>query len=245
MIIAFSGVDCAGKSTHIRLLQEYLISKGKSCTVLWYRPGYSKEMQKCKDVVRRVHGLYRLCRRLPERWFKPHAESEAVVNGGESSAGEVDVKRLEALADEPLRLPPPLWLITAFIDTVFQWGVKLRALEARYDVVICDRYFEDARLDIAFKYPEYMMSEALFAPLKKAMPKPDVALLLWLPYEVVCQRALSKNEPFPDSPTARAMRYRAYEFLADDGEFSVIDATGSVEETHRQILDLLETKALC
>ena len=252
MIIAFSGVDCAGKSTHIRCLEEYFVSQGKTCKILWYRPGYSKELQLCKAWIR---GGYRICKRgigaakrllskaLPNRACAVAADLQGNIDEAQAShVVEAQTSRVSDVQDAAgtLKLPPPLWLVTAFIDTVLQWGVVLRAQASRYDVVICDRYFEDAKLDIAFKYPQYVFAESLFEPIRRAIPRPDVALLLMLPFETVCERSDAKNEPFPDSPKIRALRYRAYEFLADDGVYRVIDSTGSIEETHRRIIAAIE-----
>lgn len=260
MIIAFSGVDCAGKSTQIRCLEEYFVSQGKTCKILWYRPGYSKELQQCKAWIR---GGYRICKRgigvakrllnkaLPNRACDvaadlqgsiDEAQASRVVEAQASRVVEAQASRVSDVQDAAgtLKLPPPLWLVTAFIDTVLQWGVVLRAQASRYDVVICDRYFEDAKLDIAFKYPQYVFAESLFEPIRRAIPRPDVALLLMLPFETMCERSEAKNEPFPDSPKVRALRYRAYEFLADDGVYRVIDSTGSIEETHRRIIAAIE-----
>ena len=230
MIIAVSGVDCAGKSTHIELLKQYFISKGKTCTVFWYRPGYSDEMHKLKTVLRKgielgqyLHttGVQNTLKKLSK---KDRTEKE---NSDTSKS------------DHKIRVPAPIWLTTAVMDTAFQWAVKLRFLNKKYDVVICDRYIEDAKLDLQFKYPNISWSDSLLRNLSVIFPKPDKTILLWLPLEEMVKRAEEKNEPFADDEHTRKMRYRAYEFLTDDENIHVIDASGDIETTHQKILDVI------
>ena len=212
MLIAFSGVDCAGKSTQIRLLEQYFISRGKTCKVLWYRPGYSGELQICKNKARQLANILR-------RTLHPsHTASH--------------------LSSSSNRATPPasVWVPMAAIDTCLQWGLKLRLLMRRYDVVICDRYVEDACFDIRFKYPDFHAPSVLFAHLKHLMPRPDHAFILTLDHDEMLARVARKNEPFPDDEAVRDARYRLYMALPG----CHIDAGGSIQHTHDLILDALE-----
>ena len=196
MLITISGVDCAGKSTQIELLRQYFISIGKSCTVFWYRPGYSNEMQELKKVIRPLLNSTCYIKRGFDKW-----------RGGEkneSIAGAADAPKTHKHT-----VPAPVWLSTAIIDTMVQWGLKLRWLCRRYDVVICDRYIEDAKLDLMLKYPQYTWTDSTMQMLAKALPKPDRAFLLWIPADEMMKRAEIKQEPFPDDDHTRQMRYRA------------------------------------
>ncbi len=233
MLITLSGVDCAGKSTQIELLRQYFISIGKSCTVFWYRPGYSNEMQNIKKVIRPL--LDSTC--YIKRGFDKWRGTEKAENG-EAAADAAKSP------DAPKKhtVPAPIWLSTAMIDTVVQWGLRLRYLCRRYDVVICDRYVEDARLDLMLKYPQYIWTDSTMQWLAKVLPRPDFSFLLWIPADEMIRRAEIKQEPFPDDVHTRQMRYRAYEFVAEQDNIILIDAACSVEETHREILEHLEKK---
>jgi len=236
MIIAFSGIDAAGKSTHIQWLRRYFISQGKRCTVLWYRPGYSHELQSLKDAVRPI---WRLCQGVCERIGQKLKMSGYLAGGGERPA------ECAALSDEAHpkqaaeRTPAKLWLAVALLDATLQWGVKLRYLASRYDVVICDRYIEDARLDLLFRCPDDTWSDGVLTRMVQWLPKPDVALLLWLPYEMMNARIEAKDEPFPDDVSIRQLRYRAYEMLDLQGQCIRIDASGTIEQTHQAVLDAI------
>lgn len=218
MIITLSGVDCAGKSTHIELIKQYFISQGKTCTVFWYRPGYSHEIQNIKKVIRKAAAAGHRVKQIA-------APKKAEISHETAVATQITV-------------PPPIWLTTAITDSFLQWAIKLRILERKYDVVICDRYIQDACLDLTFKYPDVMWGEAIFKALSLSFPKPDCQLLLWLPHETMLNRAEAKQEPFPDSPEVRDLRWHAYDHLSRmqrlEG-FHVIDASGTIEETHAAI----------
>lgn len=217
MIIAFSGVDCAGKSTQIELLRQYFISQGKTCAVFWYRPGYSAEIQRLKDLVRPLFSRGRSGGR------------DAPSEGAPSASGGV-------AAPPQARVPAPVWLVTAILDAVGQYAVKLRILAKRYDVVICDRYVHDACLDLAFKFPGFAWSDAVLQAISVLFPKPDISLLLWLPYDEMMARVEAKNEPFPDAPRIRRMRWRAYDLLAEREGITVMDVTGDIETNRKAIL---------
>ena len=233
MLITFSGVDCAGKSTHIELLKQYFISQGKTCTVFWYRPGYSDELQKIKSFIRQsaqwAHKIHTdgLNHFLPSS----HHSNPDPIKSQDKSSDQAETHKLKA--------PAPLWLSTAILDTTLQWSVKLRYLLHKYDVVICDRYVEDAKLDLSFKFPNLIWTDLTLDTLTHLFPKPDKSFLLMLPFDEMIHRAEMKNEPFPDDANTRKLRYRAYEFLADEDHISCIDASGDIQTTHQKIIDAL------
>ena len=232
MLISISGVDCAGKSTQIELLRQYFISMGKTCTVFWYRPGYSAEMQRVKSWIRPALNTAHQLKGKVGSWFHKTRPNTAEENS--------DTKSISAQSPQ---IPAPLWLSTAILDTAVQWGIKLRYLCRKYDVVICDRYVDDARLDLMLKYPQYTWTESMIQSIARVLPKPDVAFLLWISADEMIQRAQIKQEPFPDDEHTRQMRYRAYEFIADQDNITLVDASCTVEETHQAILQHLPTLA--
>ena len=227
MLISISGVDCAGKSTQIELLRQHFISLGKTCTVFWYRPGYSVEMQDVKKVVRLLMNSACWMKGGFDLWLHKDKPLDTKANDQNSASSQ------------SVKIPAPLWLSTAILDTAIQWGLKLRYLCRKYDVVICDRYVEDARLDLMLKYPQFTWTESVMQSIAKVLPKPDFAFLLWISADEMIQRAQIKQEPFPDDEHTRQMRYRAYEFIADQDHITLVDASCTVEETHRKIIEYL------
>lgn len=208
-IVAISGVDCAGKSTQIALLSRALEERGSRPVQLWYRPGYSPALDAARAWVRRL---------------RPSALPDPGDRAAHARAfGRPAVRRA--------------WIATAVIDTLTQYGARLRALRAAGRTVICDRYLDDALLDLQLRFPEAVApGGAIERGLRAACAKPDRSFLLWLSHGEMLRRMQLKREPFPDPPELRDRRYRAYEGLANSGRFEVVDASRSIDEVHEDIL---------
>lgn len=208
MLITFSGVDCAGKSTQISLLEGALGEGGLGTRVFWHRPGYSAELNALKALVRRVAP-----RALPGPG-NPAARERAFGSAGVSTT----------------------WIRLAALDMAFQYGVKLRTLSATGVAVIADRYLDDSLLDLEVRFPGREVARWPTVRMASAMaPRPTHAFLLMLPHEVMLQRMERKQEPFPDPPHIRDARFDAYRRLADSGRYRVIDANRSIEDVHAEI----------
>ena len=204
-LITFSGVDCAGKSTQLELLEARLRAEGHRVRTLWFRPGYSKELDGLRAAVRRV---------------RPGALPRS--DGADSQ------RRDEVFQKPTIRRS---WVAMALADSLVQYAFKLRTWIARGDVVLCDRYLWDSEMDLRLRFPE--LKEPVRRAMKGLdvlCPKPDLALLLVLSMEAASQRMAQKDEPFPDPEETRHDRYHRYMSLASSGKFAVIDAEGSRDD---------------
>ena len=56
MLIAFSGIDSAGKSTQILKVVEYFKSRGRKTKVIWSRGGYTPLFNIFKSILRKITG---------------------------------------------------------------------------------------------------------------------------------------------------------------------------------------------
>lgn len=209
MLVTFSGVDCAGKSTQIAMLSEALARSGKRVAPIWFRPGYSAEMNALRAAARRV---------LPRAMPGPRegaARERAFARPGVSRA----------------------WVCMALSDTFLQYAIKVRWLLATGRTVIADRYLDDGALDLEFRFPGQRVAEWRTSRLVAAMStRPRVSFLLMLPHDVMLERMAAKNEPFPDPPDVRDRRFAAYQRLAASGRYDVIDADRPPDVVHRDIL---------
>jgi len=99
MVIVFSGLDGAGKSTQIELLLEYLRQQGQRPVYLWVRGEYTPVFSAVKAFVRRLSG------------------GRVVPPSGHSTA------RTQAMGQPWKRR---LWLTLALLDLVLVYGVQVR-----------------------------------------------------------------------------------------------------------------------
>ena len=209
MIVTFSGVDCAGKSTQIERLHQALASRGHRVHRSWFRPGYSAELDALRRVVRRLR-------------------PGALPSAGASQA------RTEAFTRPGVRRA---WAAMAVADTLLQYALKLRVRSLAGWTVLCDRWLDDAALDLTFRFPELegVLRPAL-AAVRGVSPTPEVAFLLMLPHAEMLRRMEIKDEPFPDEPALRDRRYAAYAELAETGRFEVVDAARPIDALHEVLL---------
>ena len=208
-ILVFSGVDGAGKTTQIQLIEHHLRSKGVMTVQFWARGGYSPLFSLLKRLVRKLR-------------------SSAMPEPGPS------VARSQQFESSRVR---KVWLLISILDLIICYAVWLRMKQVLGFTVICDRYIEDSLLDFNHNFPgERVESWWTWRALKTFTPKPNHRFLLFVSPEESARRSILKNEPFPDSPETLAWRYARYQELAETGNWHAIDCQDSIDAVHNQIL---------
>ncbi len=208
-LVSFSGIDCAGKSTQIELLRRAFTVGGRAVKVMWLRPGYSWALDRARALVRRVRP-----RMLP---------SVADPVGRARVFGTPGVERL--------------WAFVALVDAIVHYSVVVRWSLLRGETVICDRYVDDALLDLGLRFPNLDIEKSMLArALRRVAAKPDTAILLVIPREEMTSRMERKCEPFPDAPEVRERRYDAYRHMAANGRYEVIDGARPALVVHDDVL---------
>jgi len=211
-LITLSGVDCSGKTTQLELLAKALSSAGKRVKQVWFRPGYSQEMDLLRKVVRKASPS------VMPRHTESKAREQVFAKSGVSES----------------------WVAMALLDCFLQCACKVRIYLAQGYTVICDRFLADAQLDLLLRFPhlQSIYKPSLWA-LRALAPTPDHALLLNLPYELLDARIEAKNEPFPDAEDVRIQRWQAYQDFSHAADFSAVDSSQTISEVHSDILAIV------
>ena len=216
MIITFSGMDGAGKSTQIDLLRRALEANHQVTTV-WARGGYTPGFEWLKKVLRKLLG----------RSVPPPGRT---------------VARRESLAKPWIART---WLTLAMLDLALLYGLVVRFRSIRGQVVICDRYLADTELDFSLNFPDSDFRKMwAWKLLKSVVPKPALSFMLLLPVETSMERSKLKDEPFPDSKEVLERRLEAYEEwpLFQNGAVQ-IDGTEEIELVSARIMELVSPYA--
>ena len=111
LLITFSGIDGAGKSTQIDLLMDHLRRQGRKPIYVWTRGGYTPLFEGLKTLLRRLPG-----RAVPPPGHNPQREQTCRKGW---------VRRR--------------WLIAALLDLLWRLGVRVRWWRRRGQTVVCDR----------------------------------------------------------------------------------------------------------
>lgn len=214
-LIVFSGLDGAGKSTQIKLIVEYLRSRGWPPKFIWTRGGYTSLFNGLKNLLRKLMGG-----RVP-----PPGRNE---------------KRERVMSSKRVQ---KFWLIIALLDLLRVYAVQIRFWLWFGKIVICDRYSIDALIDFKINFKDQDVERwFLYKLLLWASPRPDVSFLMLIPVEEAIRRSGRKDEPFPDSPEILTKRLSMYQELLNDENWNILNGLKCREELAfeiRQIVDNL------
>jgi len=214
LLVTFSGIDGAGKSTQIELLMEHLRQEGRKPLYVWTRGGYTPLFE----------GLKVLLRRLPGRAVPPSGNNP---------------QRAQVFSRGWVRR---LWLVLALLDLLWLYGLQLRWWRWRGRAVVCDRYLWDTLIDFRLNFPHEQVERWwLWRLIVRIAPRPDAAFLLLVPVEESVRRSDVKGEPFREPPEVLAQRLAQYQALAQDGHWHVMDGRRPIPELAGEVLAVVQS----
>ncbi|NQU34683.1 MAG: hypothetical protein HQ521_15750 [Bacteroidetes bacterium] len=212
MIVAFSGLDGAGKSTQIEHLTQFLQEKNTKYYKFWSRIGYTPGFQYLKNILR-----YFLNTKLPKTGNSPQRDM--------------------AFNNPMVR---KIWIVIAILDLFLFYGVWLRILHFRGYYIICDRYLLDSEIDLRINFPtENVPTWKLWKLLKIIIIKPNQNYIFTIPISESINRSKQKIEPFPDSPKILQIRLHYYREAIQNKVGENIDGLISENITNLKIINNL------
>jgi thymidylate kinase len=172
MLVAISGADGSGKTTHAHALVEVFQRCGLSTCYLWTRAGSQT-------------GFWSLARRLTEKSAGSGKAKEGI------SIGEARYLRFSRLLSAKWRRI--LWKTVNTVDFCIFYNLMLRTKLLKRQIVVCDRYVADIFMDLHVYYPE-KPQRIWLGILRRFLPKPATSILVATPADVALQRS-SEGEP--------------------------------------------------
>jgi thymidylate kinase len=209
LVIALSGVDCAGKSTQRDRLMELLRSLGYTPVNIYMRAGYTPVLDTLK---RSLH-----------------------LGGSKRRDGQRVAKSPGRFPRRAANLRNPLqrwaWLTLALLDLVLQQCTRARWMRARGGAVVCNRYLLDALVDFRVNFPNDAVERRLLCRLlRRWAARPDVAFCLLVPARVSAARAQAKGRFHRETADALERRKCEYERLAGELGVALLDGELPAEE---------------
>ncbi len=208
MVVSFSGIDGAGKTTQINNLVVYCNANKIKCLKKWSKARGTPGVEFIKSLVRRD-------KKMNQTEKLKHRE-EVFQTGWKRK----------------------VLLIASLIDLCFYWGIYFRWLRRKYDVLILDRYVWDTYVEVTTEFGKTSLQHSLLWKIvTKVSLKPNCSLLLVIPPEESLRRDLLKGEITTDELDFKKEKVDLYMKLVEEKCWdTIIDATNSVEDTFKQIL---------
>jgi len=212
MVVSFSGIDGAGKTTQINLLIQYCEENNLRCVRKWSKARGTPGIMLFKKLVRRDKGMgteekleYR------EKVYKTGWKRQ-------------------------------LLLMLSLIDLIWYWGIYYAIIRHRYDVMILDRYLWDTYVEVSTEFGKTSLNKSVLWRIVQCVAvKPEKSILLVIPPEESLRRDLLKGEITTDELDLKIDKVSLYMELKEKSAWNVvIDATQSIEDTFQIILKEIE-----
>jgi len=205
MLVALSGIDGSGKTTQAEALQRAFQSCAIRARCVWSRIASSP----FTDLF--IRGGKRILRHRTN------------AKGAYTSHEVLSARR--AMLCSPLIRWAWQWMVV--LDLLVRYWLQVGWPLLRGEVVIADRYVDDALADLAvhlgWQYPERTVAGRV---LRLLSPRPRLTYVFDLPAEVAAQRMAGERESVKYLKQSRAV----YQRLAQRGQIEQVDARRPLED---------------
>lgn len=212
MIVSFSGIDSAGKTTQLDLLCDYFDKNGISYLKKWSKARGTPGVIFLKGLVRKD---------------KKYSEEEKT-------------EYRDAFFRNPKK--EKMLFIASMLDLCWYWGIYYRLLNLTHRYVVCDRYLWDTDVELKFDFPDIDIDRsALWKFVRKIAAKPKTSFVFFVPAEVSLERDRKKEAAGIEDIELKRQKIDAYHVLAEKGCWTdIMDGMQSVSELHSQVLKILK-----
>ena len=214
MLISFSGIDSAGKSTQILKIVEYFKSRGRKTKVIWSRGGYTPLFNIFKSILRKI-------------------TDNALPRPGDS------IHRNKTFKKKWVQV---IWFNIALLDMILFYALYFRLLKMWGFIVIADRYLWDTFIDFELKFQKDSFEKnILWKTLVFLSTRPDPSIILIIPIEESMRRSKLKKEPFSENLIQRKKRLGLYKDLIEKSKWDyIIDGMKPIDEVWLNIRNKLK-----
>lgn len=211
MIVSFSGIDSAGKTTQIEKLTEYLDAHQVKYIKKWSKARGTPGVEFLKSLVRKE---------------TPESDEEKVAARKEIYKSSKKQRLLYA---------------ASLLDLCWYWGVYYRWLNLTHKYLICDRYLWDTYVEMKHDFYSIDIDHSfLWKMVRFCTPKPKVSFVFIIPAELSLARDLQKGTDGTEDIERKKSKIDVYMSLVEQKKWTnVMDGTKTRETLHQEVLDII------
>lgn len=209
MIVSFSGIDSAGKTTQIELLCQYCDKKKIKYKKVWSKARGTPGVLLLKELVRRDKNM--------DATQKAEYRTEVFQNSRKRN----------------------LLYIASMLDLCWYWGLYYRILNLTNKLVICDRYIWDTYVEVKEKDFRGMDidNSILWKIVKTVSPHPKVSFVFTIPPEESLRRDHNKNAAGIEELNIKIQKIDCYmKCIENDCWTNPMDGMRSINDLHQDVL---------
>lgn len=214
MIVSFSGIDSAGKTTQINKLCNYCKFNQVKYVKKWSKARGTPIIVFLKKLVRK------------DKRYNDEQKYEY---------------RQKVFHNPRKR---KLLFVASMLDLCLYWGVYFRVKNLFCKILICDRYIWDTYVEICQDFKGIDIDKSIWWKMVKFFtPKPKVSFVFIIPAELSLERDKQKEADGIEDIEKKKIKINTYMKLIDEGRWTnVMDGTKTREELHKEVLSILKLK---